>query len=330
MKVVYVKNIQPLKQLQKICGIDWSQNNMKLAIASGDKNIYLFDEEGNYKESFSTNSSNYEIKQILFNPSSDKLAVSQSDDIVYIYYMGLNWGEPKNIINKYEIIENNCIIWSKTNPKEIIFGSSNGKILIGLLDENNTIKELYNHKFSCISLCSSLNGNYIISDHKDSSIIIYSRQASELKKLIEHSSIPTCLVWLIDSRILAAGNDSKVIMYDINGENLQAFDCSNEAKEFICCNAISSRDAIALGNKNSFHVFLYNELKHKWEKIIKKLDKECLITNICWKPDRRALVLGNSLNTVDMYDIYLSRKNFINDKNNNNNEIFEVTSLTIK
>ena len=275
MEVIFVKNIQPLNKLQKICGIDWSQNNMKLAIASGDKNIYLFEEEGNYKESFSTNSSksaNYEIKQILFNPSSDKLAVSQSDDIVYIYYMGLNWGEPKNIINKYEIIGNNCMIWSNTNPKEIIFGSSNGKILIGLLDENNTIKELYNHKFSCISLSSSLDGNYIISGHKDSSIIIYNRQTSEIKKLIEHSTIPSCLTWGIDSKILAAGNDSKIVIYDINGENVQAFDCSNEAKEFIYCKAISSGDAIVLGNKNLFHVFVYNELKHEWEKIIAKLD----------------------------------------------------------
>ena len=330
MEVIFVKNIQPLNKLQKICGIDWSQNNMKLAIACEDKNIYLFDEEGNVKEYFPTNSSksvNYEIKQILFNSSGDNLAVSQSDDIIYIYHLGLNWGEPKTIINKYEIIENNCMIWSKTNPKEIIFGTSNGKIILGLLDENNTIKELYNHKSSCISLSSSLDGNYILSGHKNYSIFIYNRKISDLKKLVEHSSIPTCLVWLIDSRILVAGNDSKVVIYDINGQNVQAFDCSNEAKEFICYNAISSGDAIALGNKNLFHIFLFNELKHNWEKIIKKLDKECLITNICWKPDRSALVLGNSLNSVDMYDIYLSNKIFNNDNKNNNNEIFEVTCL---
>ena len=104
MEVIFIKNIiQPLNKLQKICGIDWSQNNMKLAIACEDKNIYLFNEEGNVKENFSTDLSksvNYEIKQILFNSSGDNLAVSQSDDIIYIYHLGLNWGEPKTIINK--------------------------------------------------------------------------------------------------------------------------------------------------------------------------------------------------------------------------------------
>lgn len=55
MNASFAKNtIKPLNQISKICGITWSPNGMILAIACGDKKIYLFDEQGNYKESFST------------------------------------------------------------------------------------------------------------------------------------------------------------------------------------------------------------------------------------------------------------------------------------
>ena len=67
MDIKHSKNlIQPTLKLSKINGISWSPNKMKLAIASEDKNIYLFDEQGNHKNKFSTNrvSEVYEIVQI--------------------------------------------------------------------------------------------------------------------------------------------------------------------------------------------------------------------------------------------------------------------------
>lgn len=53
MKVEFSKKlIQPQNQFTKICGIAWSPNNKRLAIACEDKNIYLLDEQGNHKEKF--------------------------------------------------------------------------------------------------------------------------------------------------------------------------------------------------------------------------------------------------------------------------------------
>ena len=50
MNVGFYKNlIQPQNKISKICGISWSPNNMRLAIACADKKIYLFDEQGNLK-----------------------------------------------------------------------------------------------------------------------------------------------------------------------------------------------------------------------------------------------------------------------------------------
>ena len=102
MNVEFSKNlIQPKNQISKICGIAWSPNNIKLAVACADKKIYLFDEQGNNREIISTkafSSENYEIIQILYNPESTKLALAQSDNIIVVYRLGLNWGEEKKIL----------------------------------------------------------------------------------------------------------------------------------------------------------------------------------------------------------------------------------------
>ena len=67
MDIKHSRNlIQPVLKLSKINGISWSPNKMKLAIASEDKNIYIFDEQGNYKNKFSTKtgSENYESSDL--------------------------------------------------------------------------------------------------------------------------------------------------------------------------------------------------------------------------------------------------------------------------
>ena len=225
---------------------------MKLAVANADKKIYLFDEQGINKDNFSTKafkSEKYEIIQILFNPESTELAVAQSDNIINIYNIGLNWEEQKLIINEFELeAKPNCMIWSKISTKEIYIGLSNGDIRTCLLDKNNTSNLLYRHSLCCISISLSFDGKYIISGHRDCTIFIYNIEKNEVKKLVKHSCIPTCLAFGIYSSILAAGNDFKVVIYNDTGEIIQSFDYSNNdnIKDFSCCAMNNSADAIAL------------------------------------------------------------------------------------
>ena len=326
MNAEFLKNlIQPKNQISKICGIAWSPNNMKLAVACADRKIYLFDEQGNNREQFSTkafSSENYEIIQILYNPESTKLAVAQSDNIIIVYRLGLNWGEEKKICNKFELDKKpTCMVWSKKNTKEIIFGLSNGNIRVALLSKGTISEILYKHSSPCISISSSLDEKYIISGHKDSSIFIYNRENSEIKKLCNHSCIPTCLAWGIDSNIFAAGNDFKVSIYNEEGKIIHNFDYSNddEIKEFSCCSISNLGDAIAFGNSSSVYIYIYNKRDKKWDEIIKKIKNE-FITALCWKPDRSTLVIGNLINSVDLYEVYLY-KGIIK-------EMFEMSIIT--
>lgn len=86
----------------KIVGLSWSPNNHKLAIATSDRQIFLFDDKGEKRDRFSTKpvdpeagKKSYVITGITFSPDSTKIAVAQSDCIVYVYRIGEKWGEKK-------------------------------------------------------------------------------------------------------------------------------------------------------------------------------------------------------------------------------------------
>jgi len=266
---------------------------MKLAIASEDKNIYIFDEQGNYKKKFSTKSGseNYEIIQILFEQQSENLAVARSDNLLLVYKLGINWEEKELRIYELNLESKpNCMILPKKEKNGIIFGLENGAV--GFFNEGEKY-DLFFCLSPCVSISSSFDGNYIISGHKDYSIIKYNIQEHTSKQLFNHSCLPTCLAFIKNSYIIVAGNNKKVTIYNEKGEIFKNFDVSdnNDAKEFECMSINTSGDAIALGNYNSIYVFLFNESINSWEYFFKTIENYSPITSICWKPDGTAYLL---------------------------------------
>ena len=153
MNFTHSKNIVPGgDQIAKICGASWSPNNMRLAIAGANRKIMLFDENGTKKDVFSTKARDktkeYVIRDIVFSPDSTKLAVAQSDNIIFVYKLGTRWGDTKSICNKLEQSSSvMCLVWSRTKAHEIFFGLEEGKVKIGLLGSKNSSSVLYSYEF---------------------------------------------------------------------------------------------------------------------------------------------------------------------------------------
>ena len=318
--------IPPGTQIAKICGIAWSPNNMRLAVATADKKIVLFDEEGNKKESFGTKAGgaikNYEIRDIIFNPESTKLAIAQSDNFIFIYKLGTQWGERKSICNKFENSSSvTCMVWSKAKTNNIYYGISEGKIKLGNL-KNNESSVLYSHEASVVSIGTSLDGKFIISGHTDNVILKFNIENSNVQKLVVHTCVPYCLTCGSSGSILAAGNDYRVVFYNDIGKKLQNFDFSNDEKlkEFSSCKVSNSGDAIAVGNFNQFCVFLYNGRKQVWENCPKNVDGLYTVTALGWKPDGSTLVTGNLSGSVDLFEACLKKTIF--------KDIFEITYVS--
>jgi intraflagellar transport protein 172 len=130
--------------MQKISSISWSPNSKKMAVATADRVVHLFNEDGLIKDKFSTrpaekDNNSYIVISMAFSPDNQKLAVAQSDNIVFIYKLGVEWGEKKSIINKFA--QNSAVTfmcWPKDRHNDLIFCLAEGKIKQGVLNSNKS------------------------------------------------------------------------------------------------------------------------------------------------------------------------------------------------
>ena len=100
--------------------------------------ILLFDDTGEKRDKFSTKPADakygkrsYIVKGLAFSPDSTKLAVAQTDNIVFVYKIGEDFGEKKVICNKFiQTSAVTCIAWPTevTQPVLLLLISRVSKI----------------------------------------------------------------------------------------------------------------------------------------------------------------------------------------------------------
>jgi intraflagellar transport protein 172 len=86
--------------------------------------------------------------------NSQKLAVAQSDNIVFIYKLGATWAEKKTICNKFlQPAAVTCMCWPSKQPNAVVFATMDGKVRIGLMKSNKT-QILYTTDSYVVSMCA--------------------------------------------------------------------------------------------------------------------------------------------------------------------------------
>jgi intraflagellar transport protein 172 len=278
----------------------------------------MFDAQtGKREDKFSTKPSekgdkNYVVRALEFSPDSSKLAVAQSDNIVFIYKIGLEWGDKKSICNKFP---QNCSVtsltWPQTHPNEIVFGLADGKVKIGQLRSNKPAT-LYSSGSYVSVVCSNPEGTVIISGHYDGSIYRYvfddMNGGPTNTKIATHSCVPYALSW--GEGIVAAGNDRRVTFYDKDGGIQRTFDFSNDDKvgEFTCSVFNPTGDSVVVGNFNSFYTFNLDSKTENWESVgIKRIENLYSVTALAWKYDGSRLAIGSVCGALDLYDACVRR-----------------------
>lgn len=177
MQLKYLKNILPCQDgAAKITALAWSANNLKLAVCTADRVILLFDETGEKRDKFSTKPADakygkksYIVKAVDFSPDGTKLAVGQTDNIIFVYKIGEDWGEKKVICNKFiQTAAVTALIWPMKGP--IIAGLADGKIRAAVT-KTNKATTLYSADSCTISLVQNLEGTGFLSGHADGSVV---------------------------------------------------------------------------------------------------------------------------------------------------------------
>lgn len=222
MQIKYWKQLAaPIDGMQKISALAWSPDSKRYAVATADRSILLFNENGERKDRFNTRAAekdnkSYIIRALAFSPCSTKVAVAQSDNIVFIYKIGHEWGDKKSICNKFLVNSSvTCMTWPTDRPNDLYFGLAEGKVRVGVLKSNKS-SSVYGTESFVVSIASSPDGQNIVSGHLDNSMITFNLE-TKAKNRIKHNTIPQALAW--GTHILVAGNDGKVAFYEQSGDN---------------------------------------------------------------------------------------------------------------
>ncbi len=109
-----------------------------------------------------------------FSPDSTRLAVGQSDNIVFIYKLGSKWGEKKTISNRFAQTSSvTSLCWPSSHTNELFFGLADGKVKLGNLRNNKSVV-IYSTEDYVVSLCANSNGTTLLGGHIDGSIYMFS------------------------------------------------------------------------------------------------------------------------------------------------------------
>ncbi|KAL1502378.1 hypothetical protein ABEB36_007525 [Hypothenemus hampei] len=320
-----LKYLQTILEAQdhdfKIVSISWAPNNQKLAVATCDRQILLFDAEGKKRDKFSTKPADteagkksYVITEIAFSPDSTKIAVAQSDCIVYVYKIGEKWGDKKAICNKFpQPSPVTCILWLICGP--IICGLQDGKVR-ALQIKSNKSHSLFASDSLVVSLASNSKGTGFLSGHIDGNIIRFfitnnsDNDGEEQGRAALHSVPPFALAWP-HGHIFAAGCDKRICVYNNTGKTVKTFDYSKDNEEHDFNKAISSPSgqAVTIGSFDRLRTYIWNTRKSVWDETPPKIIKNLYtITALAWKRDGSKVTCGSFCGAVMMFESVLKRR----------------------
>nr|XP_023018691.1 intraflagellar transport protein 172 homolog [Leptinotarsa decemlineata] len=323
LQTMQLKYLQTVLEAQdydfKVAGICWSPNNKKLAVATCDRQVLLFDDQGEKKDRFSTKpfdpeagKRSYVITGIAFSPDSTKIAVAQSDCIVYVYKIGEKWGEKKAICNKFpQTSPVTCVIWLLTGP--IICGLTDGKVR-ALQIKSNKAQSLFAADSLVVSLASNLKGTGFLSGHVNGNVIrffITSDNSDDEAQgtIVSHSVPPYALAWP-QGHIFVAGCDKRISVFNNQGKLVKNFDYSKDSNEydFSVAACSPSGQAVAMGSFNRLRMYTWNTRKSIWEEIApKEIPNFYTVTALAWKRDGSKVTCGGLCGAVFMFESVLKR-----------------------
>ncbi|XP_024531630.1 intraflagellar transport protein 172 [Selaginella moellendorffii] len=318
-------------QIDKVTALAWSPNSRRLAVATLSRIVNLFDENGELKDRFATKpgdpkgSKHYAVTSMVFSSDSTKLAIGQSDEIVFIYKLGLDWGEKKSICNKFQEASSVVsIIWPLSRQQEIFYGLTEGKVKIGQLRTNRS-HTVYAHGSgsAVVSLASSTDGFSCLAGHLDGSIynkcfvvrpVLYYLQPSCVA-----GTVPLVIAW--GKAIAVAGPDCKVTLYDSNGVVSQNFEYSGKVSHEFCSGSFHpSGDTLALGHFGGFKIFSWDQ-SGRWNLILDNVVENLYtVSALTWNPDGSQLAVGTLCGKLDVFDSCMRRQRYLGK--------FELTYIT--
>eukprot|EP00398_MALV-I-01_sp_L67-1_P000507 gene507-687_t len=358
MQLRYQKTVlDAWEEIEPVSSIGWSKGGKmhRMAVTSSRSRVLrVLDAEGEVKDKFSTkprqdSQKQYVVRCAEFSPCGTKLAIAQSDNIVFVYKIGEEWGDKKSICNKFTQSSSvTCMVWPSTTPGEIFFGLTDGKVKIGRLklNKSSTLNAGHEDAGCVVSICVETPSTTeqgtcrLLTGHAGTDGSwkgrVYKHTVCDeprTEKIATIDFVPLALGWGVN--IFVAGNGGVVQVRDpMTGDQLPnpanqrmpMFDYKSDpsVKAFTCACVSPSGQNVALGNDDGFFVFSYvtadqsrqlvrgSSMKEWRETSRKKIGNVKTISALSWKNDGSSLCVGDLRGGVHVFAAALRRVKFKN------------------
>jgi intraflagellar transport protein 172 len=272
----------------------------------------------------------YVVTGMAFSPDSSRLAIAQSDNIVFVYKLGTEWtgeqwvgarneavtdpascADKKSICNKFALTGSaTTLCWPTGRHGDFVTGSLDGKVLLCNLKTNKSV-QLYSVGSMVVSTAASSDGSTFLTGHGDGSVYRYQFEqegvAAVYSRFFSHSCAPVCLAW--GESIVCAGSDARVTFYDDGGSPERTFEFEDEGGKAFSSIAISpGGDTAVLGAFDEFRTFSRAPKSGEWSESSRNhVPHLYTVTSLAWKSDGSRVALGSLCGVVDLYDACLKR-----------------------
>ncbi|CAF1215295.1 unnamed protein product [Adineta steineri] len=318
MQVKFLKQIsETISGEAQISAICFSPNGQKLALCI-DRVIQLYDETGELRDRFATKPidskygrQSYVVTAMDFSPDNTQLAVAQSDNIVFVYKLGVDWNEKKAIVAKFvQSAHVTSLIWLPDG--QVIFGLADGKLRSGNVKKNKS-QTLFTAEQYTVALTTNVSHKAILSGHADGSIcrfIIEDEGTGDKSGLVVRHSCPPCaLVWSAHG-ILVGGCDRRVVVYSKDGKILQQFDYSREPNErefgVGICNPTGQE--CVFGSYDHIRLFSYQPRKGMFDEApVKEIKNMYTVTAMAWRSDGARFAVSNLTGGTFLFNCSLKK-----------------------
>ncbi|XP_062822761.1 intraflagellar transport protein 172 homolog isoform X1 [Anolis carolinensis] len=324
MQLRHVRTLLPPQDgAAKVTCLAWAPSNARFAVCTVDRVVLLYDEHGERRDKFSTKPADpkygrksYVVKGMAFSPDSTKIAIGQTDNIIFVYKIGEEWGDKKVICNKFiQTSAVTCLLWPEENT--IVFGLVEGKVRLANTKTNKS-STIYGTDSYVVSLASNVSGKGILSGHADGTIVRYffddEGSGESQGKLVVHPCPPYAIAWA-SSSIVVAGCDKKIVAYGREGHIIQTFDYSRDTseKEFTVAAASPGGQSVVIGSFDRLRVLNWSPRRGAWEEAKpKEIPHLYTITALAWKRDGSRLCAGTLCGGVEQFDCCLRRSIYKN------------------
>ncbi|OQV16936.1 Intraflagellar transport protein 172-like protein [Hypsibius exemplaris] len=337
MKIEYEKTLGTRKlskqnDLFPVQALAWAPNDRRIAYCDDDRCVWVYDDSWEYLIHFPTKpvekefgKNSYVVTGIAFSPDSTKLAVAQSDAVVFVYRL------PKEK-DKSELAV--VFKYPQSSPVTAVTWMAKGNLIFGLQD--GSVRHASSSKRSdsinesgsqVITAVGNNQGSVLLTGHLDGSVHTYTADKESFRNIRKLFTAPKpfiCLVFPGDS-ILLGGSDQTISVYNSAGKFLQEIPVdsqdSHDGQRLTAAVAAPNGRSAVFACFNRLRVLNYVPRKGVWTETTPLTIKNLLVVPaLAWNSEGTKLATASLFGAVDIFNCALGKKK--------QNSRFETTFVT--